>query len=256
MEKYGQGFLDMSSWLGRLLLDHFYPPVCIHCQAALGAPDALCAPCWRRLRPITQPLCPHLGLPFEVSIGPGALSAEAIANPAEFDRARCALVHNEVARSIVSRLKFGDRPELAKFCAGMMLVAGAELLDKESVLVPVPLHRARQFQRRYNQSCELARAMSRAGGILVELGAVRRKRSTRPQIGLNARQREQNVAGAFECSPDVLERIGGRPVIIVDDVMTTGSTLRAVTRALKAKGVGQIDVITFSRVVIGAGDGL
>ncbi len=251
---FGHGFLDRFSLFGRSLLDHFYPPVCINCEAALDVPDALCGGCWRKLRPITGPLCPRLGLPFEVFIGPGGLSAEAIANPPEFDRARSALVHNDVASSIISRLKFGDRPELAKFCARLMLGAGAGLLERQSVLVPVPLHRRRQWGRRFNQSSELAREMARQGGFFVDPLLVRRKRFTRPQIGLTARQRAQNVAGAFAVSSDVLERVGGRPLVIIDDVMTTGSTVNALTRALRKKGVERIDVISFSRVVIGSGD--
>jgi len=249
-----RGFLRISAQIGRSVLNHFYPPVCINCGSALGVPDTLCGACWRRLRPITRPLCPRLGLPFEVFIGTDGLSAAAIANPPEFDRARSALIHNDVARAIILRLKFGDRPELAKFCARLMLGAGAELLQEQSVLVPVPLHRVRQFQRRFNQSTELAQAMARQGGFFADPLLVRRKRSTRPQIGLSAHQREQNVAGAFEVANNVLERIKGRPVVIIDDVMTTGSTVKAVTRALRKKGVERIDVISFSRVVIGSGD--
>ncbi len=242
--------------LGGLVLNHIYPPSCVHCQGVVGVPDGLCADCWRQLRPITAPMCPVLGLPFEVFIGSGALSAEAIADPPPFSRARSALVHNEVARAIVSRLKFGDRPELAKFCARMMFSAGTELFrrdegEKSPLLVPVPLHRTRQWQRRYNQSFELARELGRLSGLEVAANLVRRTRPTKRQIGLNASQRARNVAGAFEVVPNALEITGGRGVIIVDDVITTGSTVRALSKALLAKGVTPIDVISFCRVVLG-----
>ncbi len=253
-EIFRSGFLRRSVQIGRMVLNHFYPPVCINCQAALVEPDALCARCWRKLRPISAPLCPRLGLPFEVFIGPEGLCAQAIANPPEFDRARSALVHNDVARTIISRLKFGDRPELAKFCARLMLGAGSQLLQKDSVLVPVPLHRSRQFKRRFNQSGELARQMHKQGSFALDPLLVRRQRHTRPQIGLTARQRAQNVAGAFAVTPEGIERCWGHPLVIIDDVMTTGATVSAITRALRQKGFERIDVISFSRVVIGGAD--
>src|SRR6185295_5371394 len=104
-----------------------YPPVCLCCDAPVAVADTLCTDCFRELRPITAPLCPVLGLPFEVSLGPDALSAEAIADPPPFERARSAVLYNAVARRLVSRLKYGDRPELARLGARLMSQAGHEL---------------------------------------------------------------------------------------------------------------------------------
>lgn len=239
--------------LGGAVLDQFYPPVCLHCEAAILEADALCADCFRHLRPITMPLCPRLGVPFEVDLGPDAVSAEAMADPPPFERARSAVRYNEVARKLVSRLKYGDRPELARFCARLMAAAGHQLWEGEAVLVPVPLHRHRQFERRYNQSTELARALAGITGLDVDPVLVSRIKRTRQQVGLTADQRQRNVAGAFAARPDASIRLRGRRVVIVDDVITTGSTVKAVTRALKRAGVGQVDVISFARVVVGHG---
>lgn len=241
-------------WLGGVLLDLLYPPVCLSCDAPVATADTLCAACFRKLRPITAPMCPVLGLPFEVSIGPEARSAEAIANPPPFDRARSAVVYNDVARSLVGKLKYSDRPELARFCGRLMAQAGHELWGADAVLVPVPLHRTRQFSRRYNQSTELARVLSALTGLAVEPLLVSRRKRTRQQVGLSGDARQRNVAGAFAPHPDALARLRGRRVVIVDDVITTGSTVKAVTRALKAGGAGAIDVVSFARVVTGATD--
>ena len=114
-------------WLGATLLDQLYPPVCLACDAPVASADALCSTCFRALRSITAPLCPVLGLPFEASLGPDARSAEAIADPPPFERARSAVVYNDVARALVGKLKYGDRPELARFCARLMAQAGHEI---------------------------------------------------------------------------------------------------------------------------------
>ena len=236
---------------GRLLLDTLYPPLCLNCEAPVGDADALCAACFRQLRPITAPYCPRLGLPFQIPLGPDALSAEAIADPPPFDRARSAVIYNDVARAIVARMKYGDRPELARFCARLMAGAAADLWAGRPILLPVPLHPLRLAGRRYNQSLELARALARLTGLAVDPALVRRVRRTRQQVGLSAEARVRNVAGAFAADPEVLARSGGRPVVIVDDVITTGSTVKAITRALGKAGIAHVDVVSFARVVPG-----
>lgn len=249
------GWLRLQQMFRRasgLALDLLYPPLCLHCEAAVADTDALCPACFSRLRPISAPRCPVLGLPFEVPLGAEARSAEAIADPPPFDRARSAVLYNEVARRLVSRLKYGDRPELARFCAGLMRNAGHELWDGDPVLVPVPLHRGRYFERRYNQSAELARAIGRLTGLRVDAGLVRRRRRTRQQVGLSAEARRRNVAGAFTVAAEAAMRLGGRRVVVVDDVITTGSTVKAVTRALNRAGIENVDVISFARVVTGS----
>jgi ComF family protein len=235
-----------------MVLDLAYPPVCLNCEAPTATPDTLCSDCFKLLRPITAPLCPVLGLPFEVSLGPGTLSAEALADPPPFARARSAVSYGEVAATIVSRLKYGDRPELARFCARLMAGAGHELWADAPILVPVPLHPARQRERRFNQSAELAQAIGRLTGLKVDAGLVQRTRRTRQQVGLSGDGRQRNVAGAFAVHPDVLVRTRGRRVVLVDDVYTTGATVKAVTRTLNRAGVEAVDVVTFARVVIGA----
>lgn len=237
---------------GGLVLDQLYPPVCLRCDAPIASSDGLCAACFAQLRPITAPLCPRLGLPFAVWPGADALSAEAIAEPPPFARARAAVLYNEVARTIVSRLKYGDRPELARFCARLMAGAGHELWGADAVLVPVPLHPGRQLRRRYNQSGELAVGISALTGLAVDPHLVRRVKPTRPQVGLSSTGRARNMVGAFGVHPDLARRLAGRRVVLVDDVYTTGATVKAITRTLRKAGVTQVEVITFARVVIGA----
>lgn len=240
--------------IGTAVLDQFYPPVCLACGTAINAANTLCATCWRSLRPITAPMCPRLGLPFEVSLGPDVLSAQAIADPPVFERARSAVIYNDLARAIVGRLKYADHPELARFCAQLMLSGCHDLLEGDAVLVPVPLHRGRQWRRRYNQSNQLAQALGHLSGLAVESLAVERRRRTRQQVGLTASQRAKNVKGAFAVAEDALVRIRGRRVVLVDDVITTGATVRALTLVLKRAGVEKVDVASFARVVISPED--
>ena len=105
-----------------------------------------------------------MGTPFAHDMGDGFLSAEAIANPPPFDRARAAVAYSGVARQMVQGLKYSDRTELAPWMARWMLRAGAELVADADVVVPVPLHWRRFLLRRFNQSAELARAVAGLAG--------------------------------------------------------------------------------------------
>lgn len=184
-------------------------------------------------------------------MGPGFLSAEAIANPPPFARARAAVHYEGVARRMVQGLKYGDRTDLAPWMARWMLRAGNSLITDADILVPVPLHRRRFFQRRFNQAAELARALSDLSGVAFEPEVVRRRKATRRQVGLGRSERQDNVRGAFYVPEEAGIRLRGSRVLLVDDVFTTGATVAAVSKALLGAGSQAVDVLTFARTVAG-----
>ncbi|MBV9112078.1 MAG: ComF family protein [Hyphomicrobiales bacterium] len=231
------------------LADIVYPPSCLVCQAATAEPRALCAQCWGRLRLIERPYCERLGTPFAVDAGAALLSPAAIANPPVYERARAVARYDETARLLAHRLKYGDRLDLAATIANWMARAGAELLAEADLIVPVPLHRSRIWKRRFNQAALLADGMARRSGKRFDAFALRRKRPTRPQVGLSRAERRANLTGAFEVGEEDKARVAGLRVLLVDDVLTTGSTANAAARALLRGGAAAVDVVVFATVV-------
>jgi ComF family protein len=226
-----------------------FPPVCAGCQRHVSQPGALCPACWPQLRFLERPWCAVMGTPFSHDMGEGFLSAEAIADPPPFDRARAAVAYTGVARRMAQALKYSDRPELAPWMARWMARAGAELIADAQVVVPVPLHWRRFFLRRFNQSAELGRAVAGLAGLPFAPSAVRRVKVTKQQVGLSSREREDNVRGAFAVPAEQRVAVEGRRVLVVDDVYTTGATVSALARTLKRAGAGGVDVLTFARVL-------
>jgi ComF family protein len=231
--------------------DALFPPTCLVCHVVTSRTGTLCPSCWNKVKFIERPFCEVMGTPFAFDQADGMLSGDAIANPPPFRRARTVASYGDVSKKLVQLLKYNDRTDLAPWMAEWMARAGAELLQDCDLIIPVPLHSWRYFSRRYNQSAELARALSQKTKKLYDPAALLRIRRTTQQVGLGARQREDNVRGAFQVPEQKLIAVAGKTILLVDDVYTTGATINAATKALKKAGAKAVDVITFARVISG-----
>ncbi|HXZ21457.1 MAG TPA: ComF family protein [Pseudolabrys sp.] len=236
----------------RLLIDVALPPLCPSCREPLGDGSGLCPACWSRLSLIEPPYCARLGIPFVYDPGPGLLSMEAIANPPAYGRARAAVRYDDVARTLVQAFKYSDRLDLAPMMGRWMARAGHELLENTDALVPVPLHWRRLWARRFNQSSALAGAISDVCRVPVVHGGLKRIRATPQQVGRSKTGRADNVQGAFRVPEEQKAAMAGRRLVLIDDVLTSGATVDACTRALLRAGAAHVDVLVFARVVASA----
>lgn len=239
------------SWLvsaGRACADVIVPPVCLGCHTPVAAHDTLCPDCWRGIDFIRPPLCDRLGIPMPFDAGDRMISAAAAADPPVYDRARAVARHDGAMRDLVLALKFHDQHQGRRLFGRWMVDAGRELLADADVIVPVPLSRLRLIWRRFNQSALLAQEVARLTGLPFRPLHLVRTRRTRPQPGLSRRERETNVRGAFEVPAKRATEIDGRSVLLIDDVVTTGATVGACARALKAAGARRVDVLALALV--------
>ena len=235
------------------LADLLVPPLCLVCRARIEAADALCAACWRRIDFITPPVCDRLGIPLPYDTGGPTLSAAALARPPVYDRARAVARFDDLMRPLVHRLKYGDRHDGVAMLGRWLHGAAAPLLPGTDLIVPVPLARWRLWQRRFNQAAVLAQALGRECGIPVDPMALARVRATASQVGMTADQRRRNVQGVFRVPVAKRPAIEGRNILLLDDVVTTGATVEACTRALRRAGAARVDVVALALVVHGGG---
>lgn len=245
----GIGRLRHLADLLRRAGDILFPPACPGCGRMLARHSGVCQQCWREIVFIERPYCEVLGIPFSHDLGAGILSAEAIANPPDFDRLRSACLFNGTARNLVHALKYRDRTELAPMLALWMARAGNEVLADCDAIVPAPLHPFRLMSRKFNQAAELAGALSRLSGKPMLASAIRRTRNTRHQVGLGKTGREDNVRGAFRVTERGRIELAGKRIVLIDDVYTTGATVSAIARAIRRAGATDISVLTFARAL-------
>ncbi|OFV98611.1 MAG: hypothetical protein A3H28_06065 [Acidobacteria bacterium RIFCSPLOWO2_02_FULL_61_28] len=163
-----------------------------------------------------------------------------------FEQARSFGAYEGTLQSLIQRLKYDGYRPLAK-PLGRFLAEAARRLEEQSfdLLIPVPLHPRRQRQRGFNQAALLAAEVSKFLNIPSGAKDCVRVRDTRPQTGLRAAERRKNVAGAFDVPEP--ERVRGRRVLLIDDVLTTGATAHACAQALRKAGARGVWVGTLAR---------
>ena len=226
------------------ILDFALPPRCAGCGTIVSDVHSFCPDCWKRIEFLGSGGCVTCGLPLQAT--DAEQCAVCLAQPPRINRTRAAVAYDEVSRGLALRLKYGRKIAIAKTMARYMAPL-IEAHGDSALLVPVPLHRGRLWQRGFNQSAIVARELSRRTGLQTNVFVLKRVKRTPPLKGMSLQQRRRAVAGAFKVGDRSV--VDGRTIILVDDVLTTGSTANACARELRRAGAARVDLISWARVV-------
>jgi len=231
------------------LVDLILPPRCLVSGGIVDSPGKIAPQAWATLRFIGAPYCEVCGYPFDFEVEKEALCAACLRERPLYASARTALIYDDASRGVILKFKHGDRTDGAQTLAAWLARAGAAQLAAAAVILPVPLHRWRLLRRRYNQAALLAQALAKSSGRACMVDALVRRRATAIQGHKGFRERHRNVKNAFAVHPKRLAGLQGKTVVLVDDVYTSGATIKECTKALLDAGVAAVHVLTVARVV-------
>ena len=272
---------------GNACLDWILPPICPISGEVVEKQGMISASTWHELDFIVDPFCTTCGHPFsyedqgyqmeglprlektgqnvienvpkspkngsEKGRNSSMICAICVKSSPEFDHHRSALVYNKVSRQFIMMFKHGDHLYAKNIFLPWLMSAGQDLLPDTDLIIPVPLHYFRLVRRQYNQAAVLAQALSKVTGIPCDLATLTRTRSTASQGHKNAKQREKNVKNAFGIRRKSIIRkapdLAGKTVLLIDDVYTTGATVNACARALRAAGAKTVNVLTITKTM-------
>lgn len=210
---------------------------------------AFCADCFRSAQRIVYPCCRRCGVPLdsEAAGGRDIVCTNCSAHPPVWRSARAAFLYDDWSRRLILPLKYSDHTENAAVLARQMIIAGYDILSETTVVVPVPLYRARLRRRKYNQAALLARHIASDRHLRCVVDGLKRVRSTHALARLSPAERRNEMKHAVVMSEKRIGALYGESVLLVDDVLTTGATATACVTALLNAGAKNVDILVAAR---------
>ncbi len=225
-----------------------YPPRCTLCGEQVESDFGLCGRCWRDTPFIAGLTCHLCGVPLPGSENVFDVPCDDCLRISRPWRAgAAALLYHDNGRKLVLALKHGDRQEIVRPAVQWMARLAGPLLEGDPLLAPVPLHWTRLLRRRFNQSALLSRALARRLGQEDCPDLLLRRVRTPPLARLDYEGRFRALSDAIAINPAQAHRARARPVLLIDDVMTSGATLAACAEACLAAGAGDVRILTLAR---------
>lgn len=234
----------------KALIDLVFPPLCHCCKAYIPKAGRvhICDACMKTTATVGSPLCTVCGAPFLTEGGSDHPCGRCLIHPPSYDGASAPYIYEGAVRDLVHRLKYDGRVQCRRPLALLLAesLAGFASDVSPDMIIPVPLHSRRIRQRGFNQAILLGEVLSREWKLPLDRRLLQRIRWTEPQVNLAAAERTANVRGAFALGNP--EKVHGKRVLLVDDVLTTGSTVSECSKVLKRAGAEAVFVVTVARV--------
>ena len=241
----------------RHIVNIIYPGICKLCGDTVSG-DAVtscfCNTCWEGIKWFDSPCCPRCGLPYpsmeslsnSCQAHEAHLCSSCHKNPPHFDSAISAGPYEGTLSEAIKLFKYKKKIHIGKALAHSIILHDPPLI-KGDYIIPVPLHPRRLREREFNQSAIIALLLGRRLGIPLLTDVLIRHRHTKPQVELDMMERSENIRGVFTVKNG--EKIAGKYILLIDDVMTTGSTVNECSRMLKENGASRVYVVTIARMV-------
>lgn len=231
---------DRGSRLRENLLYLLFPSVCPNCGSRADSVEffPLCGGCWTSIKRYMCPSCRICAMPFNT--GYPHICGDCISNPPAFSSVHIYGIYSDVLATAINLMKFSGIKRLSRPLARLLM--DLDIPDAD-VVIPVPMTKKSLLKRGFNQSLLIAREISKRKSIPLDIDSLQKIKETLPQVGLKAEERTRNLRGVFSVTGEVK----GKEILLIDDVMTTGTTLRECSKAILKAGAAKVRCLVIAR---------
>jgi ComF family protein len=230
------------------LFSLIFPKNCLICNKII--PNAeFCFDDWNRLSFLQNPACKVCFMPFEFHVDEQMVCAKCFVDKPQYFKAISVLKYDDASGILISKFKYSDQTYLAKYFSKLMINSATEILPDVDFITCVPLHKFRIIKRKYNQSALLAKNIADLSNKKLITNLLVRIKNNKPQASLPQMKRIKNVQGIFKVTEKYLSKIKDKNILLIDDVITTGSTINSCAKALKKAGANKVYVLSLAKTV-------
>lgn len=214
------------------------------CNQKVDENSHFCPDCWTKIEFISDPYCLQCSTPLPADYL-GQQCVGCADHTPHFDRSRSVFRYDELTKAMIHDFKFNDKTIYAKGLGELAFKFANSLITESDIIIPVPIHPNRLRKRKYNHAALLAQKIAKLANINIEVDGIIKNSQTHAQVGLSRAERVKNLRDSFEVKDK--QKIRGKNVLLVDDVMTTGATANECARILKKHGAKRVFVVTAAR---------
>lgn len=228
------------------ILNIFFPLKCIVCDT-YETETYVCSSCWSKINFITKPYCKICSFPFLYEEDDDAICGSCVAKHPSFKKLTYLMKYDQHSKKIIHRFKYQDKLEILNYLTNLMCTSLKDTKDKIDFVAPVPMHKLKIINRGYNQSALLASKLAKKlnkeylPDLLIKL------KNSKPQMGLSKKEREKNVKNTIRINNKLICKIHNKNILLVDDVITTGSTIKECCKILQQNSCNEIYISALAR---------
>lgn len=235
----------------KTLLGHFvdilYPHRCPSCKTIVDSDSVFCLDCWKKLQFITKPTCQFCGMPIQFNVSNDIICAKCLSKKPYYDKAISCFVYNKTISKAIFEFKFYQKTFLSNFFAKFMVNSIQCILNEIDYIVPVPISLKRLRWRGFNQALLLARSIGKLTNKEVIPDLIFKTRHTQAQVKLKNKERIRNLDSAFDINQKYINKIIDKNILIIDDVITTGTTINECSKIIKTTSINKIFVTSIAK---------
>ncbi len=219
-----------------------FEPSCLLCTSPQSNNHGLCSPCLNELPWHPASSCPQCGLSSS-----GQLCGSCISSPPDFDATHSVFLYQYPIDKMMQRYKYGNTLNFSH-TFGQLLTEKSPF-EAVDLIIPMPMHPTRLKERGFNQALEITKILTKNCKEKLDYKSIERQTLTPPQASLPLKERVKNIKGAFKVNAEIIDKLAGKRIAIVDDVMTTGASLNELAKTLKKAGASHVECWVIARTM-------